>query len=70
MRHRACASLVAAVLTKRAERTATVELRGGNLAIEWRETGPAADHVFMTGEAVEVFRAEIEVGDGELIAVS
>jgi diaminopimelate epimerase len=66
----ACASLVAAVLTGRADRTATVELRGGNLQIEWRQSGIGANHVFMTGEAVEVFRGEIELGDNELIGVS
>jgi diaminopimelate epimerase len=64
----ACASLVAAVLTGRADRKATVELRGGNLEIEWRERGPAANHVFMTGEAIEVFRGEVELDDGELVA--
>ena len=66
----ACAALVAAVLNDRAERKATVELRGGKLEIEWRESGAEANHVFMTGEAVEVFRGEIEVGDGEIIPVS
>ncbi len=65
----ACAALVAAVLTGRADRLATVELRGGNLAIEWRAAGPAANHVFMTGEAVEVFRGELELSDPELVAV-
>jgi diaminopimelate epimerase len=64
----ACASLVAAVLTGRTERTATVELRGGNLEIEWRETGPSANHIFMTGEAVEVFRGELELGEDQLVA--
>jgi diaminopimelate epimerase len=64
----ACAALVAAVLNGRADRKATVELRGGNLEIEWRENGPGANHVFMTGEAVEVFRGEIELGDDELLA--
>ena len=64
----ACAALVAAVLTGRAERKAIVELRGGNLAIEWRDAGTDANHVFMTGEAVEVFRGEIELGDDELVA--
>jgi diaminopimelate epimerase len=64
----ACASLVAAVLTGRSDRKATVELRGGNLEIEWRERGPAANHVFMTGEAIEVFRGEVELDDGELVA--
>jgi diaminopimelate epimerase len=46
-----------------------VELRGGNLEIEWREGGSSADHVFMTGNAVEVFRGEIELGDTEMIPV-
>jgi diaminopimelate epimerase len=66
----ACAALVAAVLTGRTDRYATVELRGGNLEIEWRESGSAANHVFMTGEAVEVFRGDIELTDSELVAVA
>ncbi|MBV8362576.1 MAG: diaminopimelate epimerase [Deltaproteobacteria bacterium] len=65
----ACASLVAAVLTGRVDRRAVVELRGGKLEIEWRESGSGANHVFMTGEAVEVFRGEIELSDDELISV-
>ena len=66
----ACAALVAAVLTGRAERRATLELRGGKLEIEWRERGEsAANHVMMTGEAVEVFSGEVEVGDSELVPV-
>ncbi|MGD0073478.1 MAG: hypothetical protein ABSD31_03970, partial [Candidatus Binataceae bacterium] len=65
----ACAAVVAAVLTGRAERKATVELRGGDLQIEWREKGDGADHVFMTGEAVEVFRGELEVGGAEMVAI-
>ena len=65
----ACAALVAGVLTGRADRKATLELRGGNLEIEWRESGERANHVFMTGEAVEVFRGEVEVAAGELVAV-
>ena len=66
----ACAALVAAVLTGRAWRKATVQLRGGDLQVEWRESGIAANHVFMTGEAVEVFRGEIELSDDELISVA
>ncbi len=62
----ACAALVAAVLTGRADRRATVELRGGPLEIEWRASGAGANHVFMTGAAVEVFRGEIELDDAEL----
>jgi diaminopimelate epimerase len=65
----ACAALVAAVLTERSERSATLELRGGPLQIEWRESGPDADHVFMTGEAIEVFRGRVEVAPGEIVAV-
>ncbi|MFI5352099.1 MAG: diaminopimelate epimerase [Candidatus Binatales bacterium] len=62
----ACAALVAAVLTGRAERNATVELRGGKLEIEWREGGEAANHVFMTGDAVEVFHGQVELESIEL----
>ena len=65
----ACASLVAAVLTGRTERRAMLELRGGKLEIEWRERGESANHVMMTGEAVEVFSGEVDVGDGELVPV-
>jgi diaminopimelate epimerase len=54
----ACAALVAAVLTKRAERHAVLRLNGGDLDIEWR----ASDgHVIMSGPAEEAFRGEIEV---------
>ena len=56
------------LLTDRADRIVTVELRGGNLGIEWRAAGPEAEHVFMTGEAVEVFKGEIEVGNDELVS--
>jgi diaminopimelate epimerase len=66
----ACAALVAAVLTNHTERTATVELRGGNLEIEWRADGADANHVFMTGNAVEVFRGAVELGADEMVAVS
>jgi len=66
----ACAALGAAVLTNHSERTATVELRGGNLEIEWRADGADANHVFMTGNAVEVFRGEVELGADEMVPVS
>jgi diaminopimelate epimerase len=65
----ACAAQVAAVLTNRADRNATVDLRGGNLEIEWRDRGPEANHVFMTGEAIEVFKGEVEVADSDLVSV-
>jgi diaminopimelate epimerase len=52
----ACASLVAAVLTGRSDRRATVELPGGCLQIEWAET---TNHLFMTGPAEKVFTGQI-----------
>ncbi len=65
----ACAALVAAVLTNHSDRTATVELRGGNLELEWRADGADANHVFMTGDAVEVFHGEIELGADGMVPV-
>jgi diaminopimelate epimerase len=44
----ACAAAVAAARLARTERTVTVTLPGGDLALEWRE---ADDHVLMTGPA-------------------
>ncbi len=64
----ACAALVAAALAGRAQRRATVELPGGKLEIEWCEDGELKDHVLMTGEAIEVFRGEVDVMDNELVA--
>jgi diaminopimelate epimerase len=52
----ASASLVAAALNDLARRACTVELRGGELGVEWRED----DHVFITGPAVEVFSGEVD----------
>lgn len=54
----ACAVAVAAALTDRGTRTAEIELLGGNLQIEWRESD---GHVYMTGPAAEVFSGEIDV---------
>lgn len=51
----ACASLVAAVLNKKAEKKAKIHLPGGTLEIEWA----ADNHVYMTGPAQEVFVGEI-----------
>lgn len=51
----ACACLVAAVLSNRADREVTVRLRGGELAVRWdQEDG----HVYMTGPAVTVFEGQ------------
>lgn len=52
----ACASLVAGVLTGKCDRTATVELPGGDLEIEWSEVD---GRVYMTGPAEQVFTGQI-----------
>jgi len=65
----ACAALVAAVLTGRAERKATVELRGGNLEIEWARDGAGDSTVYMTGEAIAVFNGQVDLGDAEMVPV-
>lgn len=54
----ACATVVGAVLEGRSERTATVELPGGPLQIEWRESD---NHIYMTGPADLVFVGSVEV---------
>ncbi len=54
----ACATLVAAVLTGRSNQTATVKLRGGDLAISWDVQN---NHIFMTGPAAFVFDGETTV---------
>jgi diaminopimelate epimerase len=51
----ACAVCVAGVLTGRTSRDVTIHLRGGDLAIEWKE---ADTRVYMTGPAVEVFSGD------------
>lgn len=47
----ACAVCVAGVATGRTKRAITTVLPGGELEIEWGKD----EHVYMTGEAVEVF---------------
>jgi diaminopimelate epimerase len=47
----ACATLVAGVLTGKCDRTATVELPGGPLLIEWSDD----QRLYMTGPAQKVF---------------
>lgn len=51
----ACACVVAAVLNNLCDRTAVVQLRGGELTIEWNEYD---NHVYMTGPAAFVFKGE------------
>jgi diaminopimelate epimerase len=57
----ACATLVAAALTGRTGRSATIELPGGDLDIEWTESG----HVLMTGPAETVFEGVWTIPDEE-----
>jgi len=54
----ACATLVAAVLNGKADREATVKLRGGDLKIAWADDD---SDVFMSGPATTVFEGEIDV---------
>ena len=53
----ACATAVAACMTRRAGRTNDIVMDGGTLHIEWRESD---NHVYMTGPAEFVFDGEIE----------
>jgi diaminopimelate epimerase len=57
----ACATLVAASLTGRTGRRATVELPGGELDIEWAGN----NHVWMTGPAQNVFEGAWVIPDEE-----
>ena len=52
----ACAALVAAVLTGKSDRKATVELPGGPLVIEWSADN---NRVYMTGPAEKVFVGQL-----------
>lgn len=54
----AAASAVASALTGQTGNKVEVELKGGNLIIDWDREG--SGHVFMTGPAVEVFTGEFE----------
>ena len=53
----ACAVCVAGVLAGRSSRRVEIQLLGGTLTCEWDET---SNHVFMTGDAVEVFRGTVD----------
>lgn len=53
----ACATLVAAVLNNKAERTADILLPGGELKICWRDD----QHIIMTGPAEEVFSGNLDI---------
>jgi len=50
----ACGAVVAGVLAGQTDRKVTVHLPGGDLEIEWAESGD----VYMTGPAAEIFTGE------------
>lgn len=52
----ACATSVAATLSKCAPYKNTIHLLGGDLSIDWKD-----NHVFMTGPAKEAFRGTLEI---------
>jgi diaminopimelate epimerase len=54
----ACATAVAAALTKRAGRKSRIVMDGGTLDIEWRK---ADNHVYMTGPAAFVYDGETDL---------
>ena len=54
----ACATAVAASVTKRASRKSSIVMDGGTLHIEYKEDD---GHVYMTGPAAFVFEGEIEL---------
>jgi len=58
----ACAVCVAGVLTNRTGRNIIAHLPGGDLELQWNE---ADNHVYMTGEAVEVFSGEWNIQKDE-----
>ena len=51
---------VSAMLRGVVDRSVVVELRGGELEIEWADNDA---HIFMTGPAAEVFTGEFPVTD-------
>ncbi|MBR5085481.1 MAG: diaminopimelate epimerase [Muribaculaceae bacterium] len=56
----ASATLVAAALTGRTGRDATIKMDGGSLHIEWRESD---SHIYMRGPATTVFEGDIDLPD-------
>ena len=54
----ACATAVAAFMTGRAGRSTRIQMDGGTLDIEWRESD---NHIYKTGPAEFVFEGDIEI---------
>ncbi|MBY0310837.1 MAG: diaminopimelate epimerase [Phycisphaerales bacterium] len=55
----ACAVAVAGVLTGRSKRDVQIELPGGTLRVRW---DTRSKHVYMTGEAIEVYEGDWPIG--------
>lgn len=53
----ACASAVAAIVSRRAQSPVRVDMTGGSLAISWEPGGP----IRMRGSATHVFRGELDL---------
>ena len=53
----ACATAVAAILTKRAESPVQVDMTGGKLVIEWAP----GERIRMRGSATHVFEGELDL---------
>src|SRR3982751_2669174 len=53
----ACASAVAAIVTKRAESPVTVDMTGGSLVVSWAPGEP----IRMRGSAIHVFEGELDL---------
>lgn len=53
----ACAAVVAGVLNSKTEKKARIHLLGGDLDVEWA----GDDHLYLTGNAEEVYRGEISI---------
>jgi diaminopimelate epimerase len=54
----ACATAVAAIVTKRAESPVTVEMSGGSLTVSWAPGEP----IRMRGAATHVFDGDLDLG--------
>lgn len=54
----ACATAVAAILNQKTGRNVSIEMDGGTLQIEWRESD---NRIYMTGPAATAFEGEIEL---------
>jgi diaminopimelate epimerase len=62
----ACATAVAAILLGHVDEAVTVELRGGELEIQWagRSEAAGSESVWMTGPTATVFTGEIPLEEG------